>query len=50
MSDRFALTGARIFDGEAWHDGSALLVRGGEIEALLPRSALPAFKRASWRV
>ncbi len=42
MTGRFALTGARIFDGEAWHDGSALVVRGGGIEALLPRSALPS--------
>jgi N-acetylglucosamine-6-phosphate deacetylase len=42
MTGRFALTGARIFDGEAWHDDSALLVRGGEIEALVPRADVPA--------
>ena len=25
MTGRFALTGSRIFDGEAWHDDSAVL-------------------------
>ena len=42
MTGPFALTGARIFDGEAWHDDSALLVRGGKIEALVPRADVPA--------
>ena len=26
MRDRFVLTGSRIFDGDAWHDGAALIV------------------------
>ena len=28
MSGRFAITGARIFDGDNWHDEAALLVSG----------------------
>ncbi|MBZ9806984.1 MULTISPECIES: N-acetylglucosamine-6-phosphate deacetylase [unclassified Mesorhizobium] len=40
MSDRFALTGARIFDGDDWHDGHALVVRDGLVEAILPTGAL----------
>ncbi|WP_457150525.1 N-acetylglucosamine-6-phosphate deacetylase [Mesorhizobium sp. P5_C1] len=40
MSDRFALTGARIFDGDDWHDGAALVVRDGLVEAILPAGAL----------
>ena len=42
MSDHFALTGARIFDGDAWHDGAALVVKGGEIEAIVPSGKIPA--------
>ena len=33
MSDVFALTCAAIFDGEAWHDDAALVVRDGMVEA-----------------
>ncbi|MBB6409898.1 N-acetylglucosamine-6-phosphate deacetylase [Mesorhizobium sangaii] len=40
MSDRFALTGARIFDGDDWHDGAALVVRDGLVEAILPAGAI----------
>jgi N-acetylglucosamine-6-phosphate deacetylase len=29
-----AFTGARIFDGERWHDGAALIVRGGRVEGI----------------
>ncbi|UCI20069.1 N-acetylglucosamine-6-phosphate deacetylase [Mesorhizobium sp. B2-1-8] len=46
MSDRFALTGARIFDGDDWHEGSALVVRDGLVEAMLPQGALPGDIRA----
>ncbi|MBZ9709760.1 N-acetylglucosamine-6-phosphate deacetylase [Mesorhizobium sp. ESP7-2] len=46
MNDRFALTGARIFDGDDWHEGSALVVRDGLIEAMLPQGALPGDIRA----
>ena len=42
MSDRFALTGARIFDGDDWHEGAALVVRDGLVEAILHQGALPA--------
>ncbi|TGR09117.1 N-acetylglucosamine-6-phosphate deacetylase [Mesorhizobium sp. M4B.F.Ca.ET.190.01.1.1] len=41
MSDRFALTGARIFDGADWHDNAALVVSGGLVEAILPTGAIP---------
>lgn len=40
MNDRFALTGARIFDGDDWHDGAALVVRDGLVEAILPAGAI----------
>ncbi|AZO57159.1 MULTISPECIES: N-acetylglucosamine-6-phosphate deacetylase [unclassified Mesorhizobium] len=46
MSDRFALTGARIFDGDDWHEGAALVVRDGLVEAMLPQGALPTDIRA----
>ena len=41
MSDRFALTGARIFDGADWHDNAALVVKGDVVEAILPAGAIP---------
>lgn len=41
MSDRFALSGARIFDGDAWHDDAALVVGAGLVEGLVPRAAIP---------
>ncbi|TJW13891.1 MAG: N-acetylglucosamine-6-phosphate deacetylase [Mesorhizobium sp.] len=41
MSDRFALTGARIFDGDDWHDGAALVVRDGLVEAITAAGAIP---------
>ncbi|TGQ86190.1 N-acetylglucosamine-6-phosphate deacetylase [Mesorhizobium sp. M8A.F.Ca.ET.208.01.1.1] len=46
MSDRFALTGARIFDGDDWHEGAALVVRDGLVEAMLPLGAVPGDIRA----
>ncbi|MBZ9851117.1 N-acetylglucosamine-6-phosphate deacetylase [Mesorhizobium sp. CA14] len=42
MSDRFALTGARIFDGADWHDNAALVVKGDVVEAILPAGAVPS--------
>ncbi|TIS83261.1 MAG: N-acetylglucosamine-6-phosphate deacetylase, partial [Mesorhizobium sp.] len=42
MSDRFALTGARIFDGADWHDDTALVVKDGMVEAILPTGAVPS--------
>lgn len=35
------ILGARIFDGEALHDGVALVLEGGRIEALVPESEAP---------
>lgn len=32
---RFALTGARIFDGEHWHDDSAVVVNDGQVEGVI---------------
>ncbi|MEO8883970.1 MAG: N-acetylglucosamine-6-phosphate deacetylase [Devosia sp.] len=40
MSEPRAFTGARIFDGERWHDDAALLVRGADIESILPLDAV----------
>jgi N-acetylglucosamine-6-phosphate deacetylase len=34
MSDLIAYTGARIFDGHAWHDNAALIVDGERIHAI----------------
>ncbi|AZN97215.1 N-acetylglucosamine-6-phosphate deacetylase [Mesorhizobium sp. M9A.F.Ca.ET.002.03.1.2] len=42
MSDRFALTGARIFDGDDWHDDAALVVHNGLVEAIVAASAVPS--------
>ncbi|MGB3897152.1 MAG: N-acetylglucosamine-6-phosphate deacetylase [Mesorhizobium sp.] len=42
MSAMLALTGARIFDGDAWHDDSALLLRDGLVEGIVPATAAPA--------
>ncbi len=40
MTDRQALAGARIFDGERFHDDAALVFDGGAVEAILPEAAL----------
>lgn len=37
-----ALAGARIFDGDRWHDGSAVLVGDGAIVGIAPQADLPA--------
>lgn len=37
-----AIFGARIFDGDAWHDGKALLLSGGRIEAIVSPDDIPA--------
>jgi N-acetylglucosamine-6-phosphate deacetylase len=47
MSSRFALIGARIFDGDNWHDNAALVIRDGLVEAILPASAVPPDVRAA---
>ncbi|MGV8855035.1 MAG: N-acetylglucosamine-6-phosphate deacetylase [Devosia sp.] len=42
MSDLAAITGARIFDGHAWHDDAALLIEFGMVSAIVPQNAVPA--------
>ena len=42
MAEPFALTGTRVFDGDAWHDDAALVIRDGLVEAILPAAVLPA--------
>jgi len=37
-----AYQSGRIFDGESWHEESALLVRDGLVEAIVARSEVPA--------
>ena len=40
MSDLLAVTGARIFDGQEWHDDSALLIELGYVSAIVRSSDL----------
>lgn len=42
MTDRFALRGATLFDGETWHRQSALIVADAEVAAIVSEAALPA--------
>ena len=42
MSEAVALSAKRVFDGEAWHKDAALIVRGGAVEAIIPRAKIPA--------
>ena len=37
-----AFTGARIFDGDRWHDGSAVVVQDAVIDGIVPARELPA--------
>jgi N-acetylglucosamine-6-phosphate deacetylase len=48
MSGFTALAGARIFDSERWHDGSAVLTRDGTIAGIVPQSDLPADAAVQW--
>lgn len=41
MSRKSAIAGARIFDGERFHDRAALVFSGGTVEAIVPEEALP---------
>ncbi|KXF76433.1 N-acetylglucosamine-6-phosphate deacetylase [Paramesorhizobium deserti] len=41
MSEPFALTAPRIFDGERWLHDKALILRDGLIEAVVARNAVP---------
>ena len=40
-----AILGARIFDGDAWHEGKALLVAKGRVEAVVSPDAVAADAR-----
>tara|TARA_R110002020_G_scaffold18686_9_gene64839 strand:+ start:1298 stop:2458 length:1161 start_codon:yes stop_codon:yes gene_type:complete len=42
MSDLVAIVGARIFDGQDWHDDAALLIEFGMVSAIVPVAAVPA--------
>ncbi|MFN7024939.1 MAG: N-acetylglucosamine-6-phosphate deacetylase [Pseudorhizobium sp.] len=37
-----AVQGARIFDGDNWHDGSALLLSRGRVHSIVPETTVPA--------
>jgi len=41
MSRISALSGARIFDGQVWHDGKALLLRDSSVEGIVEEDTLP---------
>lgn len=41
MSEAFALSGARIFDGETWRDNQAVLCRGGIVQGMVGNAAIP---------
>lgn len=45
MTALTAITGARIFDGDLWHDGSALIVEGGKVAAIAALRDVPADAR-----
>jgi N-acetylglucosamine-6-phosphate deacetylase len=40
MTGRYAITGARIFDGDKWHDEAALLVSGDHVTGIVPQESL----------
>lgn len=41
MSELTAIVVPRLFDGEAWHDDSALLVEFGYVSGIVPRAEIP---------
>ncbi|GMB80692.1 N-acetylglucosamine-6-phosphate deacetylase [Shinella zoogloeoides] len=45
MTALTAITGARIFDGDLWHDDSALVVEGGKVAAIAALRDVPADAR-----
>ncbi len=42
MSHLLAIAGARIFDGESWHDDAALLIEFGFVSGIVASAAIPA--------
>ncbi|NVP56599.1 N-acetylglucosamine-6-phosphate deacetylase [Mycoplana rhizolycopersici] len=45
MSALTAITGARIFDGDLWHDDAALLIENGKIASIVADADIPATVR-----
>lgn len=45
MSDLLAISGARIFDGQDWHDDAALLAEFGYVTGIVARDQVPANAR-----
>lgn len=45
MSDLLAISGARIFDGQDWHDEAALLAEFGYVTSIVARDQVPANAR-----
>ena len=45
MSDLTAFLSDRIFDGETWHRGAALVVREGRVDSIAASGAVPAGAR-----
>jgi len=41
MNSVLAIRGARIFDGEDWHDGKALLIADGAVEGIVAEATVP---------
>jgi len=46
MTALTAITGARIFDGDLWHEHHALVIEDGKVAAITPLSDVPAKARA----
>lgn len=42
MSEHLAITAGRVFDGDAWHEDAAVLVKDGVIEGIVARADIPA--------
>jgi N-acetylglucosamine-6-phosphate deacetylase len=42
MSDLLAISGARIFDSQTWHDDAALLIEFGHVAGIVSRDGIPA--------
>ena len=42
MSDLLAISGARIFDGEHWHEDAALVLEFGHVAGIVRSDAVPA--------
>lgn len=45
MTALTAITGARIFDGDLWHENSVLLIEDGKVAAIVPPQDVPAGTR-----